>query len=278
MAHTERKLSRASDAEAEMLLRGSAIRLRRKCGKAACHCRKGEPHATWALSYSVRGKTRILLLTVCVQPPWGGEPLGLPINLRLHRKGQATLLELAEEMVREVSGWFPDRTFALCADGFYAPLAGADLPRTSFTSRMRSDAALYRPAPPRRPRQRGAPPPSPSPSTPSSGSTTSASAAPKPPGSPFPGIPTKPPPRSPTPSPPFDAISGSNEYSFTSKNARSSTQLSTPSSTPSHAPHEHKADAGELPLDSQLKNAKIHTIDHWHILGEMAFSPYRHGG
>lgn len=99
----------------------------------------------------------LILLTVCVQPPWGGEPLGLPINLRLHRKGQATLLELAEDMIREVADWFPDRSFALCADGFYAPLAGAHLPRTSVTSRMRSDAALYRPAPPRRPHQRGAP-------------------------------------------------------------------------------------------------------------------------
>jgi hypothetical protein len=99
----------------------------------------------------------LVVLTVCVKPPWGGEPLGLPINCRLHRKGQATLLELAEDMIREVADWFPDRVFALCADGFYAPLAGAHLPRTSVTSRMRSDAALYRPAPPRRPHQRGAP-------------------------------------------------------------------------------------------------------------------------
>lgn len=62
MAHAERKLSRASDAAADLLLRGSVIRWRRKCGKAGCHCRKGEPHATWALSYSVRGKTQILTL------------------------------------------------------------------------------------------------------------------------------------------------------------------------------------------------------------------------
>jgi len=62
MAHAERTLSRASNAQADLLLRGSVIRLRRKCGKAGCHCRKGEPHATWALSYSVRGKTQILTL------------------------------------------------------------------------------------------------------------------------------------------------------------------------------------------------------------------------
>jgi hypothetical protein len=54
--------SRASDAGADLLVRGSVIGLRRKCGKVNCHCRKGEPHTTWALSYSGGGKTRILTL------------------------------------------------------------------------------------------------------------------------------------------------------------------------------------------------------------------------
>ena len=44
------------------LLRGSLIVLRRRCGKPTCHCAKGEPHATPALSFSQRGKTRILTL------------------------------------------------------------------------------------------------------------------------------------------------------------------------------------------------------------------------
>jgi len=29
----------------------------------------------------------ILVLTLRVEPPWGGEPLGLPVNLRIHQKG-----------------------------------------------------------------------------------------------------------------------------------------------------------------------------------------------
>ena len=45
-----------------MLLRGSLIQLRRKCGKPSCHCADGEPHETPALSYSVGGTTRILTL------------------------------------------------------------------------------------------------------------------------------------------------------------------------------------------------------------------------
>lgn len=44
------------------LLRGSLITLKRRCGKPNCHCADGDPHETPALSYSVRGKTRMLTL------------------------------------------------------------------------------------------------------------------------------------------------------------------------------------------------------------------------
>ena len=101
----------------------------------------------------------LVLLTLSVRPPWGGEPVGLPINLRLHRKHGTPLLELAQEMMEELAGWFPERRFALCADGFYAPLAGRNLPRTHLTSRLRRDAALFAPLSPtrRRRRRRGRP-------------------------------------------------------------------------------------------------------------------------
>jgi len=45
-----------------ILIRGSLITLKRKCGKPTCSCVDGEMHATPALSYSVKGKTRILTL------------------------------------------------------------------------------------------------------------------------------------------------------------------------------------------------------------------------
>lgn len=45
-----------------VLIRGSLITLKRKCGKPTCSCADGEPHTTPALSYSVKGKTRILTL------------------------------------------------------------------------------------------------------------------------------------------------------------------------------------------------------------------------
>ena len=45
-----------------VLIRGSLITLKRKCGKPTCACADGEPHTTPALSYSVKGKTHILTL------------------------------------------------------------------------------------------------------------------------------------------------------------------------------------------------------------------------
>lgn len=99
----------------------------------------------------------LVVLTARLTAPWGGEPLGLPINIRLYRKGGPSHLDLAEEMICQVAEWFAGRRFALAADGAYASLAGRSLPRTSVTSRMRRDAALFEPPAPRRRGQRGRP-------------------------------------------------------------------------------------------------------------------------
>lgn len=99
----------------------------------------------------------VVALTLRVTPPWGGMPLGLPINARLHRKGGPTYIQLAEKMIRQVIEWLPDRSFHVTGDGAYAALAGNDLPGTHITTRMRSDAALYKLPPPRRRGQVGRP-------------------------------------------------------------------------------------------------------------------------
>jgi len=102
----------------------------------------------------------LVVVTLRVTPPWGG-PIALPVNARLHRKNDpTTTVEHAAAMIRELAGWVPDRDFHLCADGAYASLCGVHLPRTHITSRIRRDAALYQPAPPRtgkrgRPRTKG---------------------------------------------------------------------------------------------------------------------------
>lgn len=103
----------------------------------------------------------VVVITLRVRAPWGGEPLGLPVNCRLFRKGGPTHNDLAAAMIVQLAAWLPDRSFSLCADGAYASLAGRHLPRTHVCSRMRRDAALFEAAPPRtgrrgRPAKKGA--------------------------------------------------------------------------------------------------------------------------
>ena len=102
----------------------------------------------------------LVVVTLRVRPPWGGQPIGVPVGVRLHRKKGPTTLDLAGEMITEIASWLPRRAFSLCADGAYASLARRGCPRTTLTSRMRRDAALYEAAPPRtgkpgRPRKKG---------------------------------------------------------------------------------------------------------------------------
>ena len=104
----------------------------------------------------------VAVICLRVDPPWDGTPIAIPVSLRIRTKGSGKkTTELAAEMIAEIAGWLPERRFHLTGDGAYACLAGAGLPRTHLTARMRRDAALYEPAPPRtgrrgRPRARGA--------------------------------------------------------------------------------------------------------------------------
>jgi len=102
----------------------------------------------------------LVVVTLAVRAPSGAQPIGVPVGVRLHRKGGPTTLDLAQEIVIELASWLSERPFSLCADGAYASLARRGLPRTALTSRMRRDAALYQAAPPRtgkpgRPRKKG---------------------------------------------------------------------------------------------------------------------------
>lgn len=99
----------------------------------------------------------IVVMSLRILPLWGGEPLALPILVSLHRKGAATLIELAAEMVFQLESWLPQRSFLLVADGAYAPLLRHHFPRTAVITRLRRDAALYALAPQRRPGQLGRP-------------------------------------------------------------------------------------------------------------------------
>jgi hypothetical protein len=132
---------------------GPCIDGARTCRDAVRSTRKKVVHC-WALQY--------VPLCLLVHPPWGGEPLSIPLAIRLNRKmpdgkTPVTLLDHAEAMLRELAEWFPAKRFRLVADGAYAPLAGRGLPRTEIISRIRSDAAIFDLPPPRQPGQRGRP-------------------------------------------------------------------------------------------------------------------------
>ena len=108
---------------------------------------------------------QIVLLCLKVHPPWGGEPLALPINMRLYRKRPTkssgkSVLDLMKEMLVEFREWFPTHRIYFTADGFYAPLA-KDLPEGVFLiSRLRHDAALFKkvkPPKPGMPKKKGPP-------------------------------------------------------------------------------------------------------------------------
>jgi hypothetical protein len=59
----ERGLSeRRGKSPEESLVRGSVLKMRRKCGKGNCRCVEGALHETWVLSYSLDGHTRMVTL------------------------------------------------------------------------------------------------------------------------------------------------------------------------------------------------------------------------
>ena len=74
-------------------------------------------------------------------------------------RDRRTKLELLREMVGVVAAWAPDRSFYLAVDSAYAGrvLLEERPPNVQVVSRLRPDAALWAPAPKRRPGQKGRP-------------------------------------------------------------------------------------------------------------------------
>ena len=57
------KRSRKSEVnKSAWILRGSIVRLRRKCGHDNCRCAQGALHETWVLSVNVGGRTQLVTL------------------------------------------------------------------------------------------------------------------------------------------------------------------------------------------------------------------------
>jgi hypothetical protein len=123
------------------------------------------PHGT-------EGKTsglRWLSLMVVVPISWSARHWVLPFLTVLalsarwsetHRKRHKTLTDWARQAILLTKRWLPNRVLIAVADSGFAALEllAAVRHHVCLITRLRLDAALYKPAPPRREGQRGRPP------------------------------------------------------------------------------------------------------------------------
>jgi hypothetical protein len=112
---------------------------------------------------------RWLGLMLLVPVPWAGRVWALPFLTALapserygreHGRRHKKLTDWARQLVLQARRWLPDRALVLVADSGFAALdLLAALARRGVTcvTRLRLDAALYGPAPPRRPGAVGRP-------------------------------------------------------------------------------------------------------------------------
>lgn len=85
----------------------------------------------------------LVVITLRVHPPWKGEPIGLPIDMRLRLKDGPSHIELARQMLCEIASWIPQRRFICHCDGFYTALMSRTIERTEIVSHLRRDAVIF---------------------------------------------------------------------------------------------------------------------------------------
>jgi DDE superfamily endonuclease len=114
---------------------------------------------------------RWLSLMLLVEIPWAGRVGALPVltvlapSERYHaqrHKRHKTLPDWGRQMLLQLRRWLPDRALVLVADSSYAALEflgclAHQRPAITCITRLRLDAQLYAPAPPRRTGQMGRP-------------------------------------------------------------------------------------------------------------------------
>jgi hypothetical protein len=114
---------------------------------------------------------RWICLTLLAPVPWAFRVWALPFLCALayseryaqeQGKRHKTLGEWAWQLLLVVRRWWPEREIVAVADSTYSSLRLLDRCRSlsnpiAFVTRLRLDAALYEPAPPRRPHQIGRP-------------------------------------------------------------------------------------------------------------------------
>lgn len=111
---------------------------------------------------------RWLSLMLLAPIPWAQRVWALPFLTALcpseryyvqRHRPHKTLTDWARQLLLQVSRWLPERVLVVVADSSFAALEllGAVRHRLTVITRLRLDAALYEPPPPRRPGQTGRP-------------------------------------------------------------------------------------------------------------------------
>jgi hypothetical protein len=115
---------------------------------------------------------RWVCLMLLAPIPWAQRVWALPFLTVLapsehyhqkHEIAHKTLADHARQMIGQVRRWLPERQIVVTADSSYAVLellaaAAALTQPVTIVTRLRLDAALYEPAPPRQKGKKGAPP------------------------------------------------------------------------------------------------------------------------
>lgn len=128
--------------------------------------------ASWFHDGSAAGQRKVsygnnwVIAAIVVRLPFLDRAVALPVGFALIRKGsdknKASRLEAARGLIEALATALPGRRIDVVADSAYAGKALRGLPETvTWTTRLRSNAALYKLAPPRtgkrgRPRTKGA--------------------------------------------------------------------------------------------------------------------------
>jgi hypothetical protein len=105
---------------------------------------------------------RWLSAQLLVHVPWAGRVMGLPFltllapSARFHAgkpRAHKTLTDWARQAALQIHRWLPGRRIVLVADSAFAAIAflAAVSPHVCVVTRLRLDASLFAPAPPRRP-------------------------------------------------------------------------------------------------------------------------------
>jgi hypothetical protein len=113
--------------------------------------------ASWFHDGSAQGDKKIgygnnwVIAAIVVRLPFLDRPVALPVGFALIRKGSdhASRLAAARKLVESLAGALPGRRIDVVADCAYAGKALRGLPgEVTWTTRLRSNAALYELAPP----------------------------------------------------------------------------------------------------------------------------------